>query len=229
MKKIRIAILSAALSALALMSSCKYPTVDPAAGTTISETDPDISPTITEDGIIEDTPPLPAASVTTASQPVVSNTELELGGNDADAEDLDDDETASRTGFFKDPFAVTPEEIEALYEEKGWDDDTVIHLPNQTAPEDFVPIDAKTPTGNSVFLVCVDADTTDEMMNEVIADYGLSVVYDYENFNMYALSVPSPLDDEETQRFIKELESAYDFILSVEPDSIVTLDGASAQ
>lgn len=77
---------------------------------------------------------------------------------------------------------------------------------------------------NKVFLLCADADTTDAMMQEVIDRYGLEVIYDYENFNMYALAVPEPLDAEQSEKFMNELLGNYSFILSVEPDSVVYLD-----
>ena len=83
------------------------------------------------------------------------------------------------------------------------------------------------PTSNKIFIVSVDADTTDAMMQEVIDKYSLEVIYDYENFSMYALAVPEPLDEEQTQAFIKELENNYDFILMVEPDSVMYLDSAA--
>ncbi len=78
--------------------------------------------------------------------------------------------------------------------------------------------------GNQVFIVSVEAGTTEEMMNEVIEKYDLEVVYDYESLNMYALAVPEPLDENDSAEFMKELTSEYSFILMVEPDSVVTLD-----
>lgn len=86
-----------------------------------------------------------------------------------------------------------------------------------------------TEEGNTVFLVCVEPGTPREKIDEVIGQYGLSVVYDYENFDIYALAVAEPLNDDGTKQFINELESSYDFIISVEPDGVMTLDGASAQ
>lgn len=141
-------------------------------------------------------------------------------------------ETKAETSFtgFKDIHAVTPEELDALYADNGWDESTVIHLPVQTVSADFVPQE-ETPdvtAGDKVFLVSVDADTTDEMMREVIDRYSLEVIYDYESFNMYAVAVPEPLDAQQSKQFINELSDNYSFILSVEPDSVVTLDGGSS-
>ena len=85
----------------------------------------------------------------------------------------------------------------------------------------------KSQVSDKVFIVCVEAGTTDEMMQEVIDKYRLEVVYDYENFNMYALAVPEPLDAEKSADFQKELLDSYSFILSVEPDSTVYLQSDS--
>lgn len=79
---------------------------------------------------------------------------------------------------------------------------------------------------NSVFIISVEPDTPDETMNELFEKYDLDIVYDYENFNMYAVSVSEPLDAEQTDSFIKELEQ-YDYILAVEPDSVVYLDSSA--
>ena len=76
--------------------------------------------------------------------------------------------------------------------------------------------------------VSTEPGTTDETMSEFFEKNELSVVYDYENFNMYAVSVKEPLDAEQTAEFIESLEKN-DFILMVEPDSIVTIDGAEVQ
>ena len=82
-------------------------------------------------------------------------------------------------------------------------------------------------TENKVFLISVDAGTTDEMMNGVIADYGLTVVYDYENFNMYAVAVPEALNKRQSDDFIAELTEHTDFILFADPDSIAYLDSSA--
>ena len=56
----------------------------------------------------------------------------------------------------------------------------------------------------------------------------ITVIYDYQNFNMYALAVPEALDSEQTQAFIDELRNNYSFILMVEPDSVMYLDDTSS-
>lgn len=79
---------------------------------------------------------------------------------------------------------------------------------------------------NSVFILSVDVDTPKETVYELFDKYDLDIVYDYENFNMYAVSVKEPLDAEQTAGFINTLEE-YDFILMVEPDSVVYLDSSA--
>lgn len=82
----------------------------------------------------------------------------------------------------------------------------------------------KSQVSDKVFIVCVEAGTTDEMMREVIDRYSLEVIYDYESFNMYAVAVPEPLDAQQSKQFINELSDNYSFILSVEPDQIIYPD-----
>ena len=81
---------------------------------------------------------------------------------------------------------------------------------------------------NSVFIVSVDPDTAEETVTELFDRLGLSVIYDYESFSMYAVSVSEPLDAEGTKELIEKLESN-DFILMAEPDSVVYPDDAGLQ
>ena len=104
-------------------------------------------------------------------------------------------------------------------------------LPAPDAPEDDTVCfgcgsDSSAEYKNSVFIISVEPDTTDETMSALFEKYGLDIVYDYENFNMYAVSVSEPLDAEQTDKFIKALEE-YDFILMVEPDSVVYIDSSA--
>ena len=103
--------------------------------------------------------------------------------------------------------------------EAGYEDDTVCFgcAPDETAE-----------ARNSVFILSVDPETPEETILEVFDKFELGIVYDYENFNMYAVSVKEPLDAEQTAEFIRSLEE-YDFILMVEPDSVVYLDNAEVQ
>ncbi len=75
----------------------------------------------------------------------------------------------------------------------------------------------------SVILVCTAEDTTAVMIQELISKYGLGIVYDYNELNMYAFSTPEPLDREATKKLLDEL-TEYDFILSAEPDQVIYLD-----
>lgn len=75
-------------------------------------------------------------------------------------------------------------------------------------------------SGNSVFIVSVEPDTPDETVKALFAELGLSIVYDYESFDMYAVSTAAPLDAAGTQALIEQLED-HEFILLAEPDGVV--------
>ncbi len=81
---------------------------------------------------------------------------------------------------------------------------------------------------NRVFIVSVEPDTPDETINELFEKCELDILYDYDNFNMYAVSAREPLNEEDSDAVIRTLEE-YDFILMVEPDSVVYLDNAEVQ
>ena len=76
----------------------------------------------------------------------------------------------------------------------------------------------------NTFLISVEEGTSSEKMQKVFDKYNLEVIYDYENFNMYAVAVPEALDKTESNQFIAELTKKYSFIISVEPDSVMQLD-----
>ena len=80
---------------------------------------------------------------------------------------------------------------------------------------------------DNIIIVSVDYGTDDEMMREVLDRFGLEVVYDYTNFSMYALSFTGDRDRNEKDEIIAEMLNDYSFIISVEYDSIMQLDGAS--
>ena len=80
----------------------------------------------------------------------------------------------------------------------------------------------------SVILVSTAEDTTAVMIQELISKYGLGIVYDYNELNMYAFSTPEPLDREATKKLLDEL-TKYDFILSAEPDQVIHLDDSEIQ
>ena len=72
-----------------------------------------------------------------------------------------------------------------------------------------------------VILISVSDVTTDEDIKKLCEDKGLEIIYDYENFNMYALAVKKELSDKEG--FCRELQEEYDFILEAFPDSEVSI------
>ncbi len=82
--------------------------------------------------------------------------------------------------------------------------------------------------GFNVFIIAVEPGTPADRMTGLCADLGLSVVYDYENFDMYAVSSGAVLGEEAADQLIEKIEE-YDFVLMVEPDSAVSLAGAEVQ
>jgi hypothetical protein len=76
---------------------------------------------------------------------------------------------------------------------------------------------------SSVILVSVDGDRKKAGMEDLCRKYHLSLVYDYKNFNMYALKTENPLPDRDMEALIRSL-SKEKGILSVERDRVVTVD-----
>ena len=76
---------------------------------------------------------------------------------------------------------------------------------------------------SSVILVSVDGDLKRRGMEEICRKYHLSVVYDYKNFNMYALKTAAPLGARDMEALVQRL-SGEEGVLSVERDRTVTLD-----
>lgn len=76
---------------------------------------------------------------------------------------------------------------------------------------------------SSVILVSVDGDRKKAGMEDLCRKYHLSLVYDYKNFNMYALKAENPLPDRDMEALIRSL-SKEKGILSVERDRVVTVD-----
>ena len=76
---------------------------------------------------------------------------------------------------------------------------------------------------SSVVLVSVDRDLKRTGIEEICRKYHLSVVYDYKNFNMYALKTENPLPDGDMEELIRQL-SEEKGILSVERDRMMTVD-----
>lgn len=78
-----------------------------------------------------------------------------------------------------------------------------------------------------VIIVSVDQDMTDGMMQELLKKYGLSVVYDYRSFSMYALSAGRALSAEEMAELIRRV-SGEAHVLNVSRDGVVHLHSAGA-
>ena len=75
---------------------------------------------------------------------------------------------------------------------------------------------------NSVFIISVSPDATEEEISALLQKEQLSVVFTYTE-QRFAVSVPAPLGEAEKTEFMKALE-AYDIVLTVERDPILSLD-----
>jgi hypothetical protein len=82
--------------------------------------------------------------------------------------------------------------------------------------------------GYKVFIFSVEPGTPKDKVSGLCSDLGLTVVYDYENFDMYAVSADEPLAEDAAEQLMEKIEN-YEFILMVEPDSAVSLAGAEVQ
>ncbi len=77
---------------------------------------------------------------------------------------------------------------------------------------------------HNTVLISVDEEVlNDEKVEAICKKYDLSILYDYENFNMYALSSEKTLSDMELAKLIDDL-SLEEGVLTVERDYICTID-----
>ena len=72
-------------------------------------------------------------------------------------------------------------------------------------------------------IVSVSENATQKSVKKIFKKLGLSIVYDYENFNMYAVSLAEETDEAGLTELIEKLE-AYDEITNVERDYIAHID-----
>ncbi len=75
----------------------------------------------------------------------------------------------------------------------------------------------------NVVLVSVEEKFSEEDLKALMEENNLELVYDYENFSMYAFKCLDATDDESLETVMKALE-ANENILTVEKDGICTLD-----
>lgn len=76
---------------------------------------------------------------------------------------------------------------------------------------------------SNMIIISVKADATENELTKLFEKYDLTVVYDYNNFNMYALKTSREMSDEELDKLISELEQD-DNVLMAEKDYIMQLD-----
>ncbi len=72
-------------------------------------------------------------------------------------------------------------------------------------------------------IVSVSSDASQKKVKKIFKKLGLSILYDYENFDMYAVSLEEETDEKGLAELIEKLE-AYDEILTAERDYISHID-----
>ncbi|MBQ9267181.1 MAG: hypothetical protein IJ217_02725 [Clostridia bacterium] len=75
----------------------------------------------------------------------------------------------------------------------------------------------------NTLIISVDVAATKDEVMKLFEEYHLEIIYDYENFNMYAVKTERDMSIEELDNLIAELESN-EYVLSAEKDSIIQLD-----
>ncbi len=86
--------------------------------------------------------------------------------------------------------------------------------------------DANPEYSDRTLIVTVSEEMTDEQMQAICDEFHLEIVYDYDNFLMYALSTEKPMEEDDMQTLMAEL-MRQDGILAVERDAVVHLDDAA--
>ena len=74
----------------------------------------------------------------------------------------------------------------------------------------------------SQVLVSVDRKWTRRELQQILAKYQLTVVYDYQNFNMYALAPKKPCTEFRLERIRKHLQQE-PHVVAVERDRVVEI------
>ena len=90
-------------------------------------------------------------------------------------------------------------------------------------PPVYEPEPYEAPFSRTSIIVGVAENAGDEGVSELFAEEGLEVIYDYENFGMYALRLPREMSGAEIDALIARL-SADERVLFAEKDYIVSLD-----
>ena len=77
-------------------------------------------------------------------------------------------------------------------------------------------------SASQVLLVSVDRKWTKTELKQVLDKYQLTVVYDYKNFNMYALAPKKPCTEFRLERIRKHLQQE-PHVVAVERDQVVQI------
>lgn len=88
-------------------------------------------------------------------------------------------------------------------------------------PRRPVPLVEQEPQpASQTLMVSVDRKLHRKELQQLLAKYQLTVVYDYKNFNMYALAPKKPCSKFRLERIQKHLQQE-PHVISVEPDRVV--------
>ena len=81
---------------------------------------------------------------------------------------------------------------------------------------------------HNTVIVMVKEGTAESQVQQICDSYNLEIKYSYNTISGYSLSSKKELTDKELNELIKSIEE-YNFVLSVEKDYVVELDGDVAQ
>lgn len=221
--------LAAAAAAIMTFSACSGENTPPAVTTTT-----EMTTTAPETTTAADTTAAPetttAAATTTTTADTTSAPETSTADETTTAETTDPGETTTTTAETTAPATTTTTSGTTTAAIPAGIDTDEVEVYNAggtliaaavTEDEDMLrtPVTQKQ-SGNSVFIISVEPGTPASTVKGLFTELGLSIVYDYESFDMYAVSTASPLDAAGTQNLIEQLED-HDYILLAEPDGVV--------
>ncbi len=75
----------------------------------------------------------------------------------------------------------------------------------------------------NTLLIMVEDKSDTAAINAMFENYGLTVIYDYENFMMYAVSLDHTYSPEELEGLISDLEKE-EHVIAVDKDYIYSID-----
>ena len=86
----------------------------------------------------------------------------------------------------------------------------------------FPLVEQEQQPASQTLMVSVDRKWTRRELQQILAKYQLTVVYDYKNFNMYALAPKKPCTEFRLERIRKHLQQE-PHVVAVERDQVVQI------